>query len=585
MKNITIRELTAADKNLFITAMQRSQSLHTPWIKAPLTSAEFDEYIARYQQPNQKSFLVFNTSHELVGVFNINDIILGSFQNAFLGFYAVAGYSGQGYMSAGLKLVMKQAFEILKLHRLEANIQHNNVNSIALVEKNGFRYEGFSPRYLKINQTWCGHERWAITMEDYIQEDPEIIQQDCIDLVSYDTKWPAMAAEEMNVLQAILPKNQMIDMQHVGSTAIVGMAAKPIIDIQVAVKSLEDAKVIMVPILQKIGYEYWSENPDPTRLFFVKGMPPFGEKRTHHVHVVEQDSLHWRNKLIFRDYLQTHPLFAKEYETLKFKLAKKYVYDREKYTDEKANFVKQVLNLALQETLAKENDFNEFNQAVGKNVKNWHPAKRPSFIPFIGQYTFLKPLEIEQHAEPLFEALAFNNAGESWTYLPYGPFTQLADFKNWLLEIKADKDTLLYAIFNKKTEKAIGIAGYLRINPEHGVIEVGHLHFSHRLKKTKIATEAMYLMMRYVFDELGYRRYEWKCHTLNQASRQAALRLGFTFESVFRQSHVLKNRNRDTAWFSVLDSEWPVLKQKFIHWLDPKNFDEMGQQVNKLQDC
>ena len=138
----------------------------------------------------------------------------------------------------------------------------------------------------------------------------------------------------------------MIDIQHMGSTAIPGLPAKPILDIQIAVSSLEDMKLMAVPILQKLGYEYWDSNPDPKRMFFVKGMPPYGEKRTHHVHIFEHNSDHWCNKLIFRDYLRSHVDLAKEYEQLKAKLAQEHLYDREKYTDEKLDFVNQVLRLA-----------------------------------------------------------------------------------------------------------------------------------------------------------------------------------------------------------------------------------------------
>ena len=146
-------------------------------------------------------------------------------------------------------------------------------------------------------------------------------------------------------IKTVFPVNKIIDIQHVGSTAIVGLSAKPILDIQIAVDSLEDMKLIAVPILQKLGYEYWDGNPDPKRMFFVKGMPPYGEKRTHHVHIFEKNSEHWCNKLNFRDYLRIHHDIAKEYEQLKMKLAEEHVYDREAYTDKKLDFVNRVLAL------------------------------------------------------------------------------------------------------------------------------------------------------------------------------------------------------------------------------------------------
>ncbi len=164
---IIIREPTLEDEHAFLSAMQRSQSLHYPWIVPPLTPAAFNEYLKRYRQDNQKSFLVCNKQHDnIMGVFNISEIVRGCFDSAYLGFYAVSDYAGQGSMSTGLTLVLQQAFNELKLHRLEANIQPENNRSIHLVKKHGFRKEGYSPRYLKVNDEWRDHERWAITYED-----------------------------------------------------------------------------------------------------------------------------------------------------------------------------------------------------------------------------------------------------------------------------------------------------------------------------------------------------------------------------------------------------------------------------------
>ena len=167
MKKIDLREPRLSDETEFLVAMQRSQILHYPWIKAPSNSAEFKEYLQRYQQNNQASFLICSQENNIVGVININEIVRGSFQSAYLGFYAVADYVGQGYMSAGLKAVLQKTFKDHGLHRLEANIQPENHPSINLVKSNGFRYEGYSPRYLKIYDKWCDHERWAITSEEY----------------------------------------------------------------------------------------------------------------------------------------------------------------------------------------------------------------------------------------------------------------------------------------------------------------------------------------------------------------------------------------------------------------------------------
>lgn len=168
-KLISIREPTNEDENNFLAAMQRSQTLHAPWVKSPQTSQDYRDYLQRRQQDNQKCYLVIDQDENIVGVFNLSEIVRGYFQNAYIGFYAVADYVGKGYMSAGLKLILQDVFEGLKLHRLEANIQPGNISSINLVKNNGFRKEGYSPRYLMVNDDWRDHERWAITREDWIE--------------------------------------------------------------------------------------------------------------------------------------------------------------------------------------------------------------------------------------------------------------------------------------------------------------------------------------------------------------------------------------------------------------------------------
>jgi len=227
---------------------------------------------------------------------------------------------------------------------------------------------------------------------------------------------------------------------------------------------------------------------------------------------------------------------------------------------------------------------NEFHQVVGREIKNWRRRELPSKNIIKGRFCVLELLDKNKHAAKLFEMLSVDDKGESWTYLPYGPFENCNEFEKWIQATTSEPDIILYAILDIKSLVPVGMAGFLRVNPEHGVIEVGCLHYSKLLQRTAAATEAMYLMMKYVFDDLGYRRYEWKCNSLNQASCNAALRLGFKFEGTFRQSSVFKNRNRDTAWFSIIDSEWPEIKARFEHWLDPNNFDEKGQQITKLNE-
>ena len=219
-------------------------------------------------------------------------------------------------------------------------------------------------------------------------------------------------------------------------------------------------------------------------------------------------------------------------------------------------------------------NMNQFNQEIGIPLEYWQQANMPNGKILEGKYCLLEPLNKNEHAQKLFEIL-HHNSGESWTYLPYGPFQNVQEFECWINKSLAEKDCFFYTIRDKKINQPVGICAYLRINQEHGVIEIGHLNFSHLLQKKPAATEAMYLMMKQAFD-LGYRRYEWKCHSMNQPSRRAAERLGFQFEGIFRQHLVVKKHNRDTAWFSIMDHEWPLLKNKFERWLDPVNFDAAG---------
>jgi RimJ/RimL family protein N-acetyltransferase len=200
----------------------------------------------------------------------------------------------------------------------------------------------------------------------------------------------------------------------------------------------------------------------------------------------------------------------------------------------------------------------------------------------IGRHCRVEPLDAARHAADLAAANAADRGGRNWTYLSYGPFAAAADYRVWAEQVAAGEDPLFHAVIDTASGKAVGVASYLRIDRANGAIEVGHINFSPLLQRTVAATEAMALMMARVFDELGYRRYEWKCDSLNAPSRSAALRLGFRFEGIFRQAVVVKGRNRDTAWFSILDREWPALKTAFARWLEPGNFDAAGRQVRSL---
>ena len=226
-------------------------------------------------------------------------------------------------------------------------------------------------------------------------------------------------------------------------------------------------------------------------------------------------------------------------------------------------------------------DKNELDLLIGFKVENWSTPTQPDSRTLQGKYCRLEPLSIEQHSEMLFEANQIDTDDRIWVYLPYGPFRSLDEYQQWISKTCFNGDPFFYAIVDVKTSKAIGLASYLRIDPTNGSIEVGHINYSPLLQNTIAATEAMYLMMKNAFD-MGYRRYEWKCNSLNEKSCRAAKRLGFTFEGIFRQATVTKGRNRDTSWFAMIDAEWPALDQAFNHWLSDDNFDDVGQQKNAL---
>jgi RimJ/RimL family protein N-acetyltransferase len=210
------------------------------------------------------------------------------------------------------------------------------------------------------------------------------------------------------------------------------------------------------------------------------------------------------------------------------------------------------------------------------------PAKRPQRVTLKGRVVSVVPLNPSAHADALFEATSGEENKSLWLYLFEGPFPARAAFESHLKQKASSEDPLAFAILDNSSGDAVGYASYMRIEPAHRVIEVGSILFTPGLQRTIGATEAMYLMARHVFEDLGYRRYEWKCNALNAPSRGAALRLGFTFEGIFRQHMIMKGRNRDTAWLSMLDSEWPKRKAAFERWLDPGNFDASGRQKVSL---
>jgi RimJ/RimL family protein N-acetyltransferase len=223
-------------------------------------------------------------------------------------------------------------------------------------------------------------------------------------------------------------------------------------------------------------------------------------------------------------------------------------------------------------------------QPIGPLV-DAHPAKRPERVALEGRWITLAPLDAEKHAEALYEGSNGDVARERvWTYLPYGPYRSLGEFVADI-ELKArSADPLFFAAVDNASGRAVAHLSLMRTNPTNRAIEVGHIMYTQAIQRTAGATETQYLFARYVFDGLGNRRYEWKCDALNAPSRRAAERFGFTFEGIFRQHMIVKGRNRDTAWFAMLDGEWPARKAAYERWLAPDNFDAEGRQKLRLSE-
>ena len=227
---------------------------------------------------------------------------------------------------------------------------------------------------------------------------------------------------------------------------------------------------------------------------------------------------------------------------------------------------------------------NEFGQPIGFDLPDWTPPSFPPHVSLQGRYCRIEPLNAARHARDIFEAQAADTDGARWTYLFTDRTTDFAEYEKWALGAEGSRDPQFYAIVDAATGRAVGSCTYMRIEPKHGVIEIGNIYFSPRLGRTRAATEAMYLLMANAF-ELGYRRYEWKCDSCNLPSRAAATRFGFTYEGLFRQAIVNKGRNRDTTWFAIIDRDWNGgLREAYLRWLEPANFDAAGAQKLKLSE-
>lgn len=220
---------------------------------------------------------------------------------------------------------------------------------------------------------------------------------------------------------------------------------------------------------------------------------------------------------------------------------------------------------------------NEYGQPVGPSVKEWQARRRPERVAIDGTYCSLEPLDPQRHGPDLLAAYKAAPDERLWTYLFAGPFADDSQFYDYLQRAAVSSDPLHFAVVDWASGKALGTMSLMRMDPSNGVIEVGNIAFSPALQRSRTATEAQYLLMKLVFDELGYRRYEWKCDHLNAPSRRAALRLGFQFEGIFRQAVIYKNRSRDTAWYSIIDKEWPQVRTAFEKWLASDNFEGAAQ--------
>ena len=220
---------------------------------------------------------------------------------------------------------------------------------------------------------------------------------------------------------------------------------------------------------------------------------------------------------------------------------------------------------------------------MSEDLKNWQPRPRPERKVLEGRYVRLEPLDAARHGDGLFEASSVTDADGRFRWLFEVPPESRAAFQPWLDKVEASSDPLFFAVIDKASGKVAGRQTLMRIEPAFGVIEIGNIYWGPLIARKPAATEAQFLFAQYAFDELGYRRYEWKCNNNNEPSKRAAERFGFSFEGIFRQHLVVKRENRDTAWYSIIDKEWPALKKAYEAWLDPANFDAAGQQKRRLE--
>lgn len=221
---------------------------------------------------------------------------------------------------------------------------------------------------------------------------------------------------------------------------------------------------------------------------------------------------------------------------------------------------------------------------MARDLGNWTPRERPARSVMEGRYVRLEPLDPNRHGDGLYAASATPDGEARFRWLYESPPESREAFQSWLEKAAAGEDPLFFAVIDKATGRIGGRQTFMRIEPAHGVIEIGNILWNPPVAGTPAATEALYLFARHAFDDLGYRRFEWKCNAENEPSRRAALRFGFTFEGVFRNHLIVKGRNRDTSWFAMIDEDWPTIRRALEEWLDPANFDSEGRQRRRLEE-
>jgi RimJ/RimL family protein N-acetyltransferase len=229
-------------------------------------------------------------------------------------------------------------------------------------------------------------------------------------------------------------------------------------------------------------------------------------------------------------------------------------------------------------------DIMDTREHLQRDLSNWQPRPRPERRVMEGRYVRLEPLDAARHGEELFIASTVEDAPQRFRWLPELPPASREAFAPWLATAEASPDPMYFAVIDRATGRVGGRQTLMRIEPRHGTVEIGHIYWGPLISRRPASTEAFYLCARHVFDELGYRRFEWKCNNRNTASKNAALRYGMAHEGVFRQHMVVKGENRDTAWYSMLDAEWPAARRAMERWLDPQNFDPSGSQIRRLED-